>query len=351
VLGSIAVGLAVTGTALVCAVPFLLTTAMADDQSRPSTVALGEIPGPLLNAYREAPACQGLPWQVIAGIGWTESHHGTIRGARLDPASGDTTPPIVGVALDGGGTAAVPVPRSGSPWHGDRVWDHAVGPMQFITTTWAAWGIDASGDGNASPHNAYDAIATAGRFLCNNRDQLPDADAVQAAIRRYNNSTAYVDAVLDKAYAYGMTDGGDPVVPGALAAGPAGRGPTIRGDAGSIVAYARAQLGDPYVWGAEGPDAFDCSGLTLAAYRTTGIRLPHRSARQVRYGRAVNWRSEPIRPSDLLFLRGGKPVHDYGHVGIATSSSTWINAPRTGLTVNEADIPFRRIQAVRRLVE
>jgi cell wall-associated NlpC family hydrolase len=114
--------------------------------------------------------------------------------------------------------------------------------------------------------------------------------------------------------------------------------------------YVLAHLGDPYVWGAEGPHEFDCSGLTLAAYRQTGIRLPHQAALQVRYGRPVGWRREPIQPGDLLFLRGGVPVHDYGHVGIAMDQTRWINAPRSGDVVKTAPLPYGRLQAVRRLV-
>jgi cell wall-associated NlpC family hydrolase len=313
----------------------------------PSTTAHTDIPPALLPHYQQAPSCSGLPWQVVAAIGAVESGHATHGGAHLDPATGQVSPPIVGPALDGHGYAAIRVPAGGSPWHNDPTWDHAAGPMQFLTATWAAWGVDASGDGVASPHNAYDAIATTGRYLCNGR---PHLDSIDAAVLRYNPSRAYLARVLAIAHDYGMTDGGELPPANPVAVDPAGGGPVLRGDAGRVVSFAVAQLGKPYVWGAAGPISYDCSGLTLAAYATVGVQLPHYAAYQVGYGQAVDWRRQPIRPGDLLFLRGGDPIHDYGHVGIALDTRRWINAPQTGETVTVAALPYRRLQAVRRLL-
>jgi cell wall-associated NlpC family hydrolase len=118
-----------------------------------------------------------------------------------------------------------------------------------------------------------------------------------------------------------------------------------------VVAYARAQLGRPYRRGADGPNAFDCSGLTRAAYRAIGVDLPGYSVTQASMGRAVDWRNEEIRPGDLVFVRGDTPVIDLGHVGLAISSTEWIVAPRTGQVVQIAPIPVRRIQRVRRMVD
>jgi len=106
-----------------------------------------------------------------------------------------------------------------------------------------------------------------------------------------------------------MTEGGDPV--GVLPAGgdPGASGPMIHGNVRPVVAYALAHLGDPYVWGADGPNAFDCSGLTLASYRQIGIRLPHKSALQVRYGRPrriIYIQPDPGRPLDV---RAAEPSH------------------------------------------
>lgn len=337
---------------VICLGPGLLLAswALGDAEDSPSAAALREIPRPLLVHYQGAPGCRGLPWQVVAAIGYVESRHATTGGALLDQASGDVSPSIVGIALDGSRSAAIRVPAGGSPWHDDPVWDHAVGPMQFITATWTRWGIDASGDGHASPHNAYDAIATAGRYLCGRRAELPARTGLIDAVHRYNSSASYLRSVLAKAYEYGMTDGGDPVIGEVAPPFLATSGLQIVGDVAAVVAYAVDQIGDPYVWGGDGPDAFDCSGLTMVAYREAGIRLPHRADLQVRYGASVDWRRRSIRPGDLIFLRGGSPVHDYGHVGLAVDARRWVVAPRSGESVQVAPIPFRRVQAVRRLI-
>ena len=102
--------------------------------------------------------------------------------------------------------------------------------------------------------------------------------------------------------------------------------------------------------GGAGPEAFDCSGLTMRAYQQIRINLPHSSAAQAHYGRAVDWRTEAIQPGDLIFHRGSVPVHDLGHVGITVSVTRWIVAPKSGDVISLRPIPFDHIQAVRRLV-
>ena len=116
----------------------------------------------------------------------------------------------------------------------------------------------------------------------------------------------------------------------------------------TVVAYARAQLGKPYVFGTAGPDTFDCSGLTLAAYRRAGIDLPHSAAIQATMGSAVPIGPEQVRPGDLVFRRGGDPFKDFGHVGIAISPTEIIHAPHTGDIVRIATIDWNNVQAVRR---
>jgi len=176
-------------------------SAFAGGGGAPSDAARAEIPAAYLSAYMQAAStCPGLPWPVLAAIGSIESGHGTTGGAHT-AADGTVEPPIVGVALDGsGGTAAVRVPAGGSPWHDDPTWDHAAGPMQFITGTWASWGVDANGDGFADPHNAFDAILTAARYLCG-----PDGEvtSIDDALWSYNPSVAYRDTVIAKAATYG----------------------------------------------------------------------------------------------------------------------------------------------------
>jgi cell wall-associated NlpC family hydrolase len=117
-----------------------------------------------------------------------------------------------------------------------------------------------------------------------------------------------------------------------------------------VVTLALAQRGRPYVHGGAGPDAYDCSGLTMMAYRAAGIDLPHYSVSQAQRGEAVDWRRQPIRAGDLVFMRGDNPVIDLGHVGLAISPTEWVVASRPGTPVRVAPIPRAAIQRVRRLL-
>jgi cell wall-associated NlpC family hydrolase len=119
----------------------------------------------------------------------------------------------------------------------------------------------------------------------------------------------------------------------------------------TVVTYATAQLGKPYVFNTAGPDSFDCSGLTRAAYQQIGVSLPHQSAMQATRGTAVDWRAEPIRPGDLVFAFSSNNTSVISHVGIAISATQWIHAPRAGDVVKVGTIPAAtKIQAVRRFV-
>ncbi|MDH3681934.1 MAG: lytic transglycosylase domain-containing protein [Acidimicrobiia bacterium] len=179
----------------------------------PSEFALEDIPGPLLEAYRAAGlTCPGLPWTVLAGIGKVESDHGRFGGATL-LENGDVVPPILGPVLDGStpGTQAVPLPPGGSPWHGHPTHDRALGPMQFLTETFQSFGVDGNGDGVRTPHNAFDAIHSAARYLCGPEGEVT---SLRDAIFRYNRSDVYVAEVLDFAARYGVAPifaGADPI--------------------------------------------------------------------------------------------------------------------------------------------
>ncbi|MCT4355120.1 lytic murein transglycosylase [Streptomyces sp. Je 1-79] len=157
------------------------------------------IPASVLAAYKRAeqsirssdPACH-LPWQLLAGIGKVES--GQARGGRVD-ANGTTLSPILGPKLNGVGFANISDTDNGA-FDGDTTHDRAVGPMQFIPSTWATWGQDANGDGRKDPNNIYDAAQAAGLYLCaNNRDLAVKAD-LDRAILSYNRSTEYLRTVL-----------------------------------------------------------------------------------------------------------------------------------------------------------
>lgn len=114
-----------------------------------------------------------------------------------------------------------------------------------------------------------------------------------------------------------------------------------------VLDFVSAQLGEPYVMNGAGPNEWDCSGLTMRAYAAIGISLPHYSVAQAKYGQAIDWTVEAIRPGDLVFLATNGVI---GHVGIATGPKTWIHAPGTGDVVRAGNIPLQRVVAVRRLV-
>ncbi|MFG2762185.1 lytic transglycosylase domain-containing protein [Streptomyces rubiginosohelvolus] len=156
------------------------------------------IPASVLAAYKQAertvattdPSCR-LPWQLLAAIGKVES--GQARGGRVD-ANGTASPRILGPALNGQGFALIK-DTDGGAYDGDAVHDRAVGPMQFIPSTWASWGQDANGDGRKDPNNIYDAALAAGRYLCANDRDLALAADLDKAVLSYNRSTEYLRTV------------------------------------------------------------------------------------------------------------------------------------------------------------
>lgn len=172
-----------------------------------SGLAANGIPNIALNAYRMAaarmasvdPAC-GIQWPLLAAIGRIESDHGRYGGALLY-ADGTSLPRIIGIALDGSRSAYIG-DTDGGRLDGDPRYDHAVGPMQFIPSTWASWGVDGNGDGVASPFNVNDAAVAAARYLCASGGDLRAHSGQVAAVLAYNDSDQYLAQVLALATAY-----------------------------------------------------------------------------------------------------------------------------------------------------
>ncbi|MEV7680857.1 C40 family peptidase [Streptomyces sp. NPDC088341] len=106
--------------------------------------------------------------------------------------------------------------------------------------------------------------------------------------------------------------------------------------AAKVLAFARAQIGKPYVWGASGPSSYDCSGLTQAAWREAGVQLPRTTWEQVEAGTRVA--TGDLLPGDLVFF-----YDDISHVGIYIGDGMMIHAPKPGANVREESIYYMPI--------
>jgi len=165
------------------------------------------IPGINYAAYRNAervlaeenPGC-GMHWTLLAGIGRVESGHA--NGGRADD-KGNLLEPVIGLPLDGSlpGQAVI-TDTDGGVLDGDTVYDRAVGPMQFIPTTWTQYAGDGNGDGVSDPQNLYDSTLTTAKYLCDGGLDMRNLADTTKAIHRYNNSMAYVANVLAWSTAY-----------------------------------------------------------------------------------------------------------------------------------------------------
>ncbi|WP_322780658.1 hypothetical protein [Frankia sp. Cas4] len=218
------------------------------------------IPSRMLSAYRtaalrinlERPGCN-LPWSVLAGIGRVESNH---AAGRQISADGTVTPTILGPRLDGSaGTALIADTDHGMLDH-DTDFDRAVGPMQFIPSTWRWAGRDADGDGTASPDNIGDATLAAAGYLCRSGD-LSVPERLTAAVYRYNPSDDYVRTVLAWADEYAGADD----------SGAADAGPDNAGTGNAVLASA-VTTADPGVAPAATPTPSPAPSPTPAATPT-----------------------------------------------------------------------------------
>lgn len=167
-----------------------------------AVVVGGSIAFAAIGAGAADDAREPAPWQSALATPepGRESEHGTIDGSALDPA-GVAVPPIIGIALDGRAVDAIG-DTEGGVLDGDTEWDRAVGPMQFIPSTWSTHGVDGDGDGRADPQNIDDAVLTAAYYLCDTGGNLSDPSAWIAAVAAYNSSIEYNNRVAAVADAY-----------------------------------------------------------------------------------------------------------------------------------------------------
>ncbi|HYI67544.1 MAG TPA: lytic transglycosylase domain-containing protein [Candidatus Limnocylindrales bacterium] len=164
----------------------------------------GRIPLVAYEAYQSASdaaptitdSCR-VDWSVLAGIAQVESRHGQIDADHQLSADGDVEPPIRGPALDGRrGTQTIADTDAGE-LDGDATWDRAMGPLQFIPTTWRELGRDGNDDGTADPDNLFDASLTAAAHLClREPGDYADRGELRRALIAYNASGRYADDVL-----------------------------------------------------------------------------------------------------------------------------------------------------------
>jgi peptidoglycan DL-endopeptidase CwlO len=295
-------------------------------QPAASADASDSIPASYLALFQQTGEQYGVPWVILAGIGKVESDDGRSdlpgvhSGANAFGAAG---PMQIGI----GGAA-------GNEWGGAPV--HPASEQVDGVAT------DADGGPDASVYDPADAIAGAAKYLLEHGVQ----DNAAAAVFAYNHSDAYVQLVLSYAAQYaagGYTvsevnvDDVPGCLPGANVAASTGAGsaqpPSLA--AATAISFAEQQLGKPYLYGGTGPDAYDCSGLVMMAYRAAGVYLPRTSQQQWAAGPRIPAGQE--LPGDLVFFAGadGTPQAP-GHVGIVIGNGEMIEAYATGFPIRVA---------------
>jgi cell wall-associated NlpC family hydrolase len=287
------------------------------------------IPANYLYWYKHVGQQYGVPWTILAGIGTVESDNGQTLLPGVHSGSnafGAAGPMQIGI----GGAA-------GNVWGGLPV--HPASEMVNGVAT------DEDGGPNASVYDPADAIAGAAKYLLEFQIQINPS----AAIFAYNHLQSYVQSVLyyAGAYAGGRYSVVSADMPsGSSAAGcatTAGGVPQVMAPNQAVataIAYAEEQLGKPYQWGATGPDAFDCSGLVMMAYRAAGIDIARTS--QVQWTTEQQIPASQVQPGDLVFFAGadGTPTSP-GHVGLVIGNGQMIEAYATGFPIRIASYTGR----------
>jgi peptidoglycan DL-endopeptidase CwlO len=176
-----------------------------------------------------------------------------------------------------------------------------------------------------------DQLGVAGKAFDERQRNLLAAEKAQAAeVQRLAAKKAEVEQAADRTRvllsrmrAADRPSAPSPASVGPVAPPPSGGGGGGSGSAAAAVAYARAQVGKPYCYGGAGPGCYDCSGLTMMAWRQAGVSLPHSSASQFNVGRRIS--ASELQPGDLIFYYS--PI---SHVSIYIGGGQRISATHTG---------------------
>ena len=237
------------------------------------------IPAQIKNLYLAAASRYQMPWTLLAGIGMEETGHG--RNSTTSTAG-------------------------------------ALGPMQFMPATWATMGVDGDSDGDADIQNVADSIYSAANYLTKS-GVTKGPGGVRAAIFAYNHADWYVNDVLYYAKAYGGgTVLGDPTDCGAGQGDP-NLPPLTNQRVKTVLNWALGHAGDSYVFGANGPNAWDCSSFTQAAYARIGITMPRTAGAQrdwLAAGNGFRVQLGAEKPGDLIFSDSYLGPNAIGHVAM-----------------------------------
>ena len=284
-----------------------------------SSDARNSIPANYLALFQEMGKRYGVPWVVLAGIGEVESDDGRSKLPGVHSGSnafGAAGPMQIGI----GGAA-------GDEWGG--------APVHPASEQVTGVATDGDGDGIASVYDPADAIAGAAKMLARDGVQTN----VSAAIFAYNHLQSYVQLVLHFAgtYASGgftvapVTEANDPsCLPGVNTAADTTQAPNHT--VAVAISFAEAQLGKPYLWGGTGPDAYDCSGLVMMAYRAAGVFIPRTADQQFLWGPQVP--ASQVEPGDLVFFAGADGTATApGHVGLVIGPDKMVEAYATGFPI------------------
>ena len=262
-----------------------------------------------------------MPWTILAGIGTVESNNGqtTLPGVHSGQNGFGAAGPMQ-IGIEG---------ASGNTWGG--------APIHPASQVVAGVATDEDGDGIANVYDPADAIAGAAKYLLEANVQANPS----AAIFAYNHLQSYVQSVL--MYAGRYAGGNFSVVSAQLPAANSAAGcvqtaggvPAVQAPTQAVataISFAEQQLGKPYLWGGTGPDAFDCSGLVMMAYRAAGISIARTS--QAQWATETRVPASQVQPGDLVFFAGSDgTVTDPGHVGLVIGGGKMIEAYATGFPI------------------